>query len=240
MTDKDLIRRDELLADRATQGLDRDEARELELLGGESDDSFDLAAAAADLATLTIEPMPDLVARRVVAKLSRPRRSVTWAPWVAAAAGIVLAIFAWLWNAQRAPHVVGSPTVAERRAHLLANAKDAETLAWTATPDEAARGASGDVIWSASAQEGYMRFVGLAPNDRTKHQYQLWIFDGERDDKFPVDGGVFDVDSNGEVIVPISPKLHVGSLKMFAVTVEQPGGVVVSKRERIVVLAKHS
>lgn len=237
MTDKDLTRRDELLADRATQGLDRDEARELALLGGEDDDSFDLAAAAADLATLKIEPMPDVVARRIVTKLMPPRRSMTWVPWVAAAAGVILAIFAWLWSAQRAPHTL---TLAERRAHLVATSKDTETLSWTATTDEAARNVSGDVVWSASAQEGYMRFVGLAPNDRTKLQYQLWIFDGERDDKFPVDGGVFDVDSNGEVIVPISPKLHVKSLKMFAVTVEQPGGVVVSKRQRIVVLAKHT
>ncbi len=133
-----------------------------------------------------------------------------------------------------------APTTAELRHKLLAAAKDAETIARTATPDVAAQGASGDVVWSPSAQEGYMRFVGLAPNDRTKLQYQLWIFDGSRDDKFPVDGGVFDVGSKGEVFVPISPKLHVNALTMFAVTVEQPGGVVVSKRGRIVVLAKHT
>jgi hypothetical protein len=48
---------------------------------------------------------------------------------------------------------------------------------------------------------------------------------------------VFDVSSNGEVVVAINPKLHVNDLGMFAVTVEKPGGVVVSKRERIVVTA---
>jgi anti-sigma-K factor RskA len=82
-----------------------------------------------------------------------------------------------------------------------------------------------------------MRFVGLAPNDPTQFQYELWIFDKARDQAFPVDGGVFDVTSNGEVIVAINPKLHVNDLGMFAVTVEKPGGVVVSKRERIVVTA---
>jgi hypothetical protein len=49
---------------------------------------------------------------------------------------------------------------------------------------------------------------------------------------------VFDVTSGGEVIVPIHAKLKVTKPTLFAVTVEKPGGVVVSKRERIVVLAK--
>ena len=48
---------------------------------------------------------------------------------------------------------------------------------------------------------------------------------------------VFDVTSTGEVIVPINPKLHVTDATLFAVTVERPGGVVVSMRERIVVTA---
>ena len=84
-----------------------------------------------------------------------------------------------------------------------------------------------------------MRFTGLAVNDPTQYQYQLWIFDKARDEKFPVDGGVFDVSSTGEVTVVISPKLHVTDATLFAVTIEKPGGVVVSKRERIVVTAQH-
>ena len=82
-----------------------------------------------------------------------------------------------------------------------------------------------------------MRFKGLAVNDAKQLQYQLWIFDKHRDQAFPVDGGVFDVSSTGEVIVPISAKLRVDEPVLFAVTVEAPGGVVVSKRERIVVTA---
>ncbi len=46
--------------------------------------------------------------------------------------------------------------------------------------------------------------------------------------------------SAGEVVVPILAKLHVDHATLFAVTVERPGGVVVSKRERIVVTAKPS
>ena len=84
-----------------------------------------------------------------------------------------------------------------------------------------------------------MTFRALAANDPAKNQYQLWIFDGGRDERYPVDGGVFDVGaSQGEVVIPISAKVRVHDPKMFAVTVEKPGGVVVSKRERVVVAAK--
>jgi len=107
-------------------------------------------------------------------------------------------------------------------------------------PDPTARDARGDVVWSPGQQRGFMRFVGLAPNDPHQFQYQLWIFDKDRDEKYPVDGGVFDVSSTGEVVVEISPKLHVTDATLFAVTIEQPGGVVVSKRERIVVTAARS
>jgi hypothetical protein len=48
------------------------------------------------------------------------------------------------------------------------------------------------------------------------------------------------VTSTGEVVVPIAAKLHVDHATLFAVTVERPGGVVVSKRERVVVTAKPS
>ena len=160
--------------------------------------------------------------------------------WVAAAACALLAAGAWLWATRKEPTEVAAkqpPTPSEARAELLASAKDIATLTWTATGDAAAKGATGDVVWSASEQRGYMRFVNLAPNDPTQLQYQLWIFDKDRDAKFPVDGGVFDVSSTGEVIVPISAKLRVSDATLFAVTVEKPGGVVVSKRERIVVTA---
>ena len=96
-------------------------------------------------------------------------------------------------------------------------------------------------MWNAVEQRGFMRFKGLAKNDKNAFQYQLWIFDKNRDDKYPVDGGVFDVDSEtGDVVVPIKATLKVDEPVLFAVTVEKPGGVVVSKRERIVVTAKPS
>jgi anti-sigma-K factor RskA len=113
------------------------------------------------------------------------------------------------------------------------------TLAWSATQDAAATGARGDVVWSASRQEGYMRFSGLAANDPAVSQYQLWVFDRERDERYPVDGGVFDIPAGGaEVVVPIDTRVPVASATLFAVTVETPGGVVVSSRERIALVAQ--
>ncbi len=100
-------------------------------------------------------------------------------------------------------------------------------------------GPAGDVVWSDQRNSGFMRIDGLETNDPTVSQYQLWIFRGTDPgaEPHPVDGGVFDVLEAGEVIVPIDAKLDVGSAGLFAVTVEKPGGVVVSGRERIVAVA---
>jgi anti-sigma-K factor RskA len=172
-----------------------------------------------------------------IARAAQRKRSrlATIAPWLAAAACLLIALGTWWYSRQRTLTTIAeSPS--EARAKLLAKA-DVATLSWTTTEDPNARGAAGDVVWSQSEQRGYMRFVGLTPNDPARFQYQLWIFDTERDQAFPVDGGVFDVSSTGEVIVPITAKLPVNDATLFAVTIEKPGGVVVSKRERIVVTA---
>jgi anti-sigma-K factor RskA len=83
-----------------------------------------------------------------------------------------------------------------------------------------------------------MRFRGLPANDPKRETYQLWIFDETQDEKTPIDGGTFNVNDNGEVVIPIDARLAARNPKMFAVTVEKPGGVVVSKREKIVAIAK--
>lgn len=114
---------------------------------------------------------------------------------------------------------------------------------------------AGRIVWDAAGQRGWMAFKGLAANDPQKFQYQLWIFDAERPigelpefavdglpilTQRPVDGGVFDIDpsmvgADGTVVVPIDAKLRVGKAALFAITVEPPGGSVVSKREIVAV-----
>ena len=108
---------------------------------------------------------------------------------------------------------------------------------WTATGDAFAPEVQGEVVWSAPDQAGYLVFHAFAPNDPRERQYQLWIFDEARPSETPVDGGVFDVGPSGEAVVAIDAKLPVAKPTLFAVTVEPPGGVVVSRREHILVTA---
>jgi anti-sigma-K factor RskA len=106
-----------------------------------------------------------------------------------------------------------------------------------ATKDPAAAGVTGDVVWDPATQTGFIRFAGLTPNDPQVRQYQVWIFDGARDKRYPVDGGVFDVGADApEIVIPIHAALPIRKLAALAVTVEKPGGVVVSARDHVVAL----
>jgi anti-sigma-K factor RskA len=137
---------------------------------------------------------------------------------------------------QRAPAPKEPPTAVEERATLMAKA-ESRKITLAATKDPAAAGVMGDVVWDPETQTGFLHFVGLAPNDPQVHQYQLWIFDGGRDKRYPVDGGVFDVPANSsEVVIPIRAELPIRKLAAFAVTIEKPGGVVVSSRDHVIVL----
>jgi hypothetical protein len=207
-------------------------------------------AAAAD------RKIVDLEAARAIASLERVppayagRNSIYG--WLAAAACLVLAVFGWMRtpvessapSAQLAPAPVvapvakpaSPPTPAEERAALLAKT-DSIKITLGGTKDPGSAGMTGDVVWDPATQRGYMHFTGLAANDPTVHQYQIWIFDSTRDKRFPVDGGVFDVPAGAnEVVIPIRAALMVRKPAAFAVSVEKPGGAVVSGREHIVAL----
>jgi anti-sigma-K factor RskA len=97
-----------------------------------------------------------------------------------------------------------------------------------------ARGASGEIVWSADRRTGFLRVEGLAAVEPERGVYQLWIFDRRRDERYPVDGGLFGVDDAGKpTIISIRPALDVAEPTLFAITLEPPGGVVVSDRKRI-------
>jgi hypothetical protein len=157
--------------------------------------------------------------------------------WWAAAACLVLAVLGWVRSPLlREPGAAATP--AQQREALLAS-PGAEQIQLETTAEPAAAGAKVDVVWDPRSQRGFARFVGLKPNDPAQHQYQLWIFDGDRDQRYPVDGGVFNVPPNADqVVVPIRAPLEVHAAKAFAVTIEQPGGVVVSGREHVVAIGK--
>lgn len=156
--------------------------------------------------------------------------------WIAAAIAAGVALFGW-WPRLTDERGGARATLAAVRAQLLAR-PDVRRVEWAAAGDPLVKTIAGDVVWDGAGQTGMMRFVGLPANDPAQHQYQLWIFDAERDERYPVDGGVFDVGASGEVLVAIVPKIRVNKPTLFAVTLEKPGGVVVSSRERLLTVAK--
>lgn len=129
--------------------------------------------------------------------------------------------------------------LAENR-KLLLTVPDTIQVAWQPfnLPDSLAeqQGVKGDVVWSDELQEGYIRFVGLKPNDPAVEQYQIWVID-ERGLEQKVSGGVFNASADGEIIVPITPGIDVGRVALFAITVENPGGTWVPDLTRRVVVA---
>lgn len=229
--------------------------------------SFELTAAAIGMAYVgTTEEMPASLRNRIAAEAERhfdgvsqkdlaPAETIvaessgtgwfSWLGWGLAAAASLALAFNLFYTRPPAVDVVEGPaatqekklTPVEARQRLIESAPDLARGSWGAgnvkelTP-------SGDIVWSDAKQAGYMRLTGLPVNDPNKETYQLWIFDETQDDKTPIDGGTFNVGADGEVIVPIDAKLTPRNTKMYAITVEKPGGVVVSKREKIVALAR--
>ncbi len=181
------------------------------------------------------------------APVSSPRRPsvLAWIGWLAAAALLAITVVR---GRAPAPSAAASATVRSAaidgdvrllRATLVADPQT-QTLKWAAGTDSTGRFTEdGEVLWNPALQRGVMRLIGLMPNDSTQWQYQLWIFDKTRDERYPVDGGVFNI-ARGQAdrLVAIRAPVPIGDAVMFAITVEKPGGVVVSTRERLAMLAK--
>jgi hypothetical protein len=160
--------------------------------------------------------------------------------WYAAAACLLLALGGWwqVWKASQPAVVPRTPSLTEQRAQLLQRGATLTQVNWTPTQYPGVQNVTGDVVWDNQTQRGFMRFAGLQVNDPNAVVYQLWIFDAQQDERYPIDGGVFDITSTGEVIVPITTKIKVVKPTLFAITMEKPGGVVVSKRDRLVLVAR--
>jgi anti-sigma-K factor RskA len=184
-------------------------------------------------------------------KWSEPKASRSFADWfgwaAAAMACITLAVVffssqsrindlqAKLNQATATP--TPAPSLAELRDRLKASGGEIARAEWTKGNVKETEGVTGEVVWSDAKQEGYMTFRGLPVNDPNLQAYQLWMFEDANLEPYPKDGGVFNVTANGEVIIPINAKLRATNPKAFAITVEKPGGVVVSDRSKIALLA---
>lgn len=191
-------------------------------------------------------PPPETIAEDAQADRGTPWTA--WLGWaVAAAACVALAVNIFIMRpsttevARVEPPPTQTPrieTPAEMRDELLRSGAALIRGDWAPGNVKDIKEITGDVVWSDEKQAGYMRFRGLPANDPEKETYQLWIFDETQDKATPIDGGTFDVSADGEIIIPIDAKLKAQSPELFAVTIEKPGGVVVSKREKIAALAK--
>jgi anti-sigma-K factor RskA len=179
----------------------------------------------------------------------KPSRSFfDWFGWAAAAMACValgLTIFFYQDQITDLQAKVGqlsatptpSPSLAELRDRMKASGGQITQAEWTKGNVKETEGVTGEVVWSDAEQKGYMTFRGLPVNDANLQAYQLWMFEDANLEPYPKDGGVFNVTANGEVIIPINAKLRTVNPKAFAITIEKPGGVVVSDRTKIALLA---
>lgn len=248
------IRFDELCAGRAMGDLTPEEEREFAVLAAETgmdpDAAFELMAASLEVDAIldAPPPLPSRLASRLHAwaeetaasstpAIVRPPQSV-WkraighplGGWAAAAVILLVSVLAGRKESQL------PPSQAERR--LRGEATDLVERKFQGLGDF--KQAGGSVVWSDTRQEGYMTLSGIPVNNPKQAQYQLWIVDPTRDADAPVDGGVFDIPADGSpVTVPIAAKLAVNKPQAFVITLEQPGGVVKSKQEKVVALAKN-
>jgi len=248
---------EELEAGRVLGDLSPEEWEEWQSLSGafreNRDASLELVAAAieADIATRMVEPLPshlEEVIRKDIARFTvKPEKDTVLHPnftprasWQAVTAWSIAAALAFLLVAvtlTRPPAPV-TPTVAESLESLQKSASDLVKTPFSGLGDYERM--NGEVVWSDTEQEGYMVLTDLPINEPADKQYQLWIVDPTRDEA-PVDGGVFDIPADSPTaIIPIDAKLAVKKPQAFVITLEQPGGVVKSKQEIVVALAKAS
>ena len=194
-----------------------------------------------------LEKMPDALRERVLRGIPRPARQAApilrpsfrtvfqiWGGWMAAAACLLLAIAIGL-SSGFVPSGESSPSLAARIERLE---QSPDLIRISLPPKGAVTGTpTGEILWSSARQDGVLRLKGLKPNDPRVEQFQLWIVDPRRDAVAPVDGGVFDVASSDESVIPIESKLKIISPKAFVITREQPGGEVKSQSKNPVLVA---
>ncbi len=258
-----LDRFEELEAGRILGDLDAAESKEWQELSDEFDCgpdlSLELIAAALETDAAQEEALPagiaELLRQEIPKHVSVEKddtsiiRPSIWRRFVSspqtgwAAAAIFAALFIGVLVNQSSPLkpiVKTAPELSSQAARdqLVGKARDLIESDFGGT--DAYPKMSGKVVWSDSLQEGYMTLTDLPVNDPGDKQYQLWIVDPTRDEK-PVDGGVFDIPAGDKTaVIPIRNPLAVTNPAAFVITLEQAGGVVVSKQEIVVALAKNS
>jgi len=241
---------EELDAGRALGDLSLDEVKEWQKLvkdqQSEKSSDFDWITVELEIENSETCPLPSSLVTRLKSTVPAftnkekrdpsPTQIVSIIPWLGWAAAACLLVF---FNLPDSDTPVPAPelTAEQKLEALVREAPETQRLAFSPATDPYSE-ISGEVVWNDERQEGYMSLVNLPVNDPTKNQYQLWIVDPERDE-LPVDGGVFDIPEGSDTaVIPIRNALQVSKPTLFVITLEQPGGVVKSKQEVVVALAK--
>jgi hypothetical protein len=239
--DENTHRFDELDAGHALGDLDRAESTEWATLSQNSsnDPALERLATELELSAIPRIEMPAGLAQRLKTSIpaaepeEKPVSTISILPWLGWGIAACLAGVLGVSHLKQEP----SPDLAEQRADLLQNAPDVQTSSF-AGASPAYETVSGTVVWSDARQQGFMTLSNLSANNPAQKQYQLWIVDPTRDE-IPVDGGVFDIPTGSQpVVIPVHAKLPVNHPAAFVITLEKPGGVVQSKQETVVALAK--
>ncbi len=210
------------------------------------------AAVATEESVVPGSVMPGSVMRSQPSAATQVREMLGW---LAAAACLILAAFAWYSKpaASGGPDVANqtgsnqtganqnganqTPLIAEKSAIDFEDFKiDASRIFEVAMDpgnDETGKDASATVYWDEETKRGFVKVAGLNVNDPAVEQYQLWVIDKKRGVADRPNAGVFDIAESGEAIFEFRSELKVFEAQGFAVTVEKPGGVAVSDLSRI-------
>lgn len=260
LSDTELVRAQDLLVQQATEGLSADERAELERLGADDIDELDRAAAAVAVAITPRESMPAHLTAKLLA--ATPGQNTSTAPAVPtvaaflpepvsrrphvparrafalsprlvgallAAAGVILAVGAWGFALSRNATSAPAASAPATRAELARTTDDVVEARWRGpAPD-----LTGTVAWSADRQRVVIELAGL-PALAATERFQLWLFDGTRDARYPLDGGLFQPAGAAPVNIAVTPPLPIERLVKLVVTVEDARGVVVSRFDRVV------
>jgi anti-sigma-K factor RskA len=177
-----------------------------------------------------------------------PRQA--WIPWaVAAAMALVSLGFYWQSAGLRAQLAAQAGHINELMASAeLARSESADLRQTVAKLRESNRLASFRIalldsllaaspktiavsVWDNERQDGVFIVRNLKPLPSDK-DYQLWIIDPKYPS--PVDAGVFQVDSKGNVHEDFRAKLPIQTANQFAVTIERKGGAAVPNTKEMV------